>query len=85
MGCGRVTDLSPAAAESQHDYRERNKSGARCAVAEVSLDLVIELIAEGLLLEGEPATSSAEQAAERKRLGAALVEAARRWSISVKG
>ncbi len=73
------------AAKSQHDYRVRNISGGRCAAAEVPPDLVIKLIEEGLFVVGEPAVSPAEQAAERKRLGAALVEAARRWSKSVMG
>ena len=73
-----IHHVATPAAESQRDYRTRDRSGARCAVAVVPPDLVIKLIEEGLFVEGEPATSPAEQAAERKRLGAALVKAAHR-------
>ena len=62
--------------QSQREYRERDNAGTRCALAYVPLDLVEKLVEGGLFSEGKPATNAAEKAAERKRLGIALVEAA---------
>jgi hypothetical protein len=61
----------------QRDYRARDKEGSLWASAFVSRDLAEKLIEGGLLLERE--------SADKKSLGEALVEAARRWSISVTG
>ena len=59
----------------QREYRERDKSGTRWASAFVPGDLAERLIEGGLLLEDE--------ATDKKSLGTALVEAARRWANSV--
>ena len=78
-----MPDAAPtSAAEHQREYRERDKSGTRCALAYVPLNLVEKLIEGGLLSEGKPTTNAAEKAAERKRLGTALVDAAYRWAES---
>ncbi len=61
----------------QRQYRARDKSGSLWASAFVPRDLAERLIEGGLLPEGE--------SPDKKSLGAALVEAARRWSISVMG
>ncbi len=61
--------------EWQREYRARDKLGSLWASAFVPRDLAEKLIEDGLLLESE--------SADKKSLGAALVEAARRWSISV--
>ncbi len=65
------------AAECQLAYRARDKSGSLWASAFVPRDLAERLIEGGLLPESE--------SSDKKSLGAALVEAARRWSISVMG
>ena len=65
------------AAERQREYRARDKSGALWASAFVPRDLAERLIEAGLVLEND--------SSDKKRLGAALVEAARRWSNSVMG
>lgn len=61
----------------QRSYRERQQSGQLWASAFVPPDLAEKLIAGGLLPESETS--------DKKSLGAALVEAARRWSKSVMG
>ncbi len=63
------------AAECQREYRARDKSGLLWASAFVPRDLAERLIEGGLLPEGE--------SSDKKSLGAALVEAARRWAKSV--
>ncbi len=60
---------------SQREYRERDKSGTLWASAFVPSDLAERLIEGGLLPEDE--------ATDKKSLGTALVDAARRWAISV--
>ena len=72
-----MPDAPSPAAERQREYRDRDKSGSLWASAFVPHDLAEKLIAGGLLPEGE--------SSDKKTLGAALVEAARRWSISVMG
>ncbi len=59
----------------QREYRERDKSGTYWASAFVPSDLAEKLIERGLLPEDE--------VTDKKSLGAALVEAAWRWSKSV--
>jgi len=69
---------SPAAERQrrhQREYRARDKSGTRWASAFVPGDLAEKLIKGGLLPE--------DKETDKKSLGAALVEAARRWSKSV--
>ena len=61
----------------QREYRARDTSGLLWASAFVPRDLAEKLIEGGLLPESE--------ATDKTRLGAALVAAARRWSISVIG
>lgn len=61
----------------QREYRARDKSGSLWASAFVPRDLAEKLIEAGLLPESE--------SSDKKSLGAALVAAARRWSISVMG
>ena len=61
----------------QRDYRARDKSGSLWASAFVPRDLAERLIDAGLLPESE--------ASDKKSVGAALVEAARRWSKGVMG
>ena len=63
--------------QRQREYRARDKSGSLWASAFVPRDLTEKLIEGGLLPESE--------SADKKSLGAALVEAARHWSISVTG
>ncbi len=65
------------AAERQREYRARDKSGLLWASAFVPRDLAERLIEAGLVLEND--------SSDKKRLGDALVEAARRWSNSVMG
>ncbi len=62
---------------AQREYRERDKSGSLWASAFVPRDLTEKLIEGGLLPESE--------SSDKKSLGAALVEAARRWSKNVIG
>ncbi len=59
----------------QREYRERDKSGTLWASAFVPSDLAERLIEGGLLPEDE--------STDKKSLGTALVEAARRWAKSV--
>ncbi len=59
----------------QREYRERDKSGTLWASAFVPSDLAERLIEGRLLPEGE--------STDKKSLGTALVEAARRWAKSV--
>ena len=61
--------------QRQREYRARDKTGSRWASAFVPHDLVEKLIDAGLISEPE--------ATDKRNLGAALVAAARRWSISV--
>ena len=61
--------------QRQREYRARDKSGSLWATSFVPRDLAEKLIEGGLLPEGE--------SLDKKSLGAALVAAARRWSISV--
>ena len=61
----------------QRDYRARATSGSLWASAFVPRDLAEKLIEGGLIPESK--------SSDKKSLGAALVEAARRWSISVTG
>jgi len=70
------SETTPAA-ESHREYRARDKSGSLWASAFVPRDLAERLIAGGLIPESE--------SSDKKSLGVALVEAARRWSISVMG
>ncbi len=59
----------------QREYRERDKAGTLWASAFVPSDLAAKLIEGGLLPEDE--------STDKKNLGTALVEAARRWAKSV--
>lgn len=61
----------------QREYRERDKSGTYWASAFVPSDLAERLIEAGLIPE--------DKATDKKSLGTALVEAARRWSKNVMG
>ena len=61
----------------QREYRARDKSGSLWASVFVPPDLVEKLIDAGLISEPE--------VTDKRSLGAALVAAARRWSISVIG
>ncbi len=63
--------------EYQRAYRDRQQVGQLWASAFVPLHLVERLVEAGLISERE--------AADKKSLGAALVEVARRWSKSVMG
>ncbi len=65
------------AAERQRRYRARLRSGQLWASGFVPPDLVEKLIDAGLISEPE--------ASDKRRLGTALVAAARRWAISVMG
>ena len=71
----------PSAAERQRrrqwqrEYRERDKLGMFWASAFVPNDLAERLIEGGLLPE--------DKATDKKSLGTALVEAARRWTKGV--
>ncbi len=69
---------TPAAVRQQRcqrEYRERDKAGTLWASAFVPSDLAERLIEGGLLPEDE--------STDKKSLGTALVEAARRWAKSV--
>ncbi len=70
------SETTPAA-ERQREYRQHASAGTLWASAFVPRDLAEKLIEGGLLPESE--------ASDKKSLGAALVKAARRWSISVMG
>ena len=77
-----MSDAAPTPAAErqrrcQRQYRARDKSGSLWASTFVPRDLAERLIEGGLLPESE--------SSDKKSLGAALVEAARRWSISVMG
>ncbi len=63
--------------QRQREYRKRDRAGEMWASAFVPCDLVEKLIEGGLLPESE--------SADKKSLGAALVEAASHWSKSVMG
>ena len=72
-----MPDAPTPAAERQRRYRARQRSGQLWASGFVPRDLAEKLIEGGLLPEGE--------SSDKRSLGAALVAAARRWSISVMG
>ncbi len=73
-----MPDAAPTpAAERQRRYRDRLRSGQLWASGFVPPDLVEKLIDAGLISEPE--------ASDKRSLSAALVAAARRWSISVMG
>ncbi len=66
---------TPRQRQYQRSYRERQQSGQLWASAFVPRDLAEKLIEGGLLPESD--------SSDKKSLGAALVEAAWRWSKSV--
>ena len=68
---------TPRQRQYQRSYRERQQSGQLWASAFVPLDLVERLVEAGLILEND--------SSDKKSLGAALVEATRRWSKNVMG